>query len=92
MDSSDYIYVIGETDEDEYGGHDFFLIKFEENGSIIWTKKFGSTGGDTAYSATTDSFGNIYVTGMAEKSLDGKHHYGGQDIFLVKFNSSGVLQ
>ena len=41
---------------------------------------------------TTDSSGNIYVTGETRGNLDGNTNSGGKDIFLVKYNSDGVKQ
>ena len=39
-----------------------------------------------------DSDGNIYLTGITEGQLDGNTHLGSQDIFLMKYNSSGTKQ
>ena len=39
-----------------------------------------------------DSKGNIYVTGKTEGGLDGNTNSGKNDIFLVKYNSSGTKQ
>ena len=41
---------------------------------------------------TTDSSGNIYVTGKTGGDLDGNTSSGGNDIILVKYNSSGTKQ
>ena len=71
-----------------------------------WTKQLGSSEIEYAYSVTTDSSGNIYVTGNTQGDLDGNTNSGGDcsgllgsmldikilcaDIFLVKYNSSGT--
>ena len=39
-----------------------------------------------------DSLNNIYVTGHTEGSFDGNTNSGGSDIFLVKYDTSGVKQ
>ena len=57
-----------------------------------WTKLLGTSSGDSGYGVTTDSSGNIYVTGRTEGGLDGNTSSGGEDIFLVKYNSSGTKQ
>ena len=57
-----------------------------------WTKQLGSFLSDSGDSVTTDSSGNIYVTGNTEGDLDGNTSSGGKDIFLVKYNSDGVKQ
>ena len=68
--------------------------------SKIWTKQLGTTRDDWGYDVTTDSSGNIYVTGSTEGGLDGNTNsgpefvssQGNHDIFLVKYNSSGTKQ
>jgi len=57
-----------------------------------WTKQLGISGGDQGLGVTTDSSGNIYVTGLTDGRLDGNTISGGSDIFLVKYNSTGTKQ
>ena len=57
-----------------------------------WTKQLGTTTSDYGYTVTTDSSGNIYVTGSTYGHLDGNTNSGKSDIFLVKYNSSGTKQ
>jgi len=57
-----------------------------------WTKQIGTSSGEYGIGVTTDSSGNIYVTGYTEGGLDGNTNSGGKDIFLVKYNSDGVKQ
>ena len=71
-----------------------FLTKFTSSGSLSWSTYFsGLTNG-----VTTDSSGNVYVTGFAGDrfpTTSGAYQtsYGGQlaDAFLSKFTSSGSL-
>ena len=97
IDSSDNIYVTGSTagDLDENtseGASDRFLVKYNSGGTKQWTQQLGSSSNDKAYGAATDSSGNIYVTGYTQGSFDGKTYLGSNDIFLVKYNSSGTKQ
>ena len=57
-----------------------------------WTKLLGTSKNDFANSVTTDSSDNIYVTGYTNGDLGGNTNSGKDDIFLVKFNSSGTKQ
>ena len=93
-DSSGNIYVTGYTQGvfdggENRGWEDVFLVKLDSSGEGKWTKQFGSIWNDQGKSVTTDSSGNIYVTGHTEKEFDGNKNIGKEDIFLVKFNSYG---
>ena len=96
-DSSDNIYVTGWTTgkldgNTNSGRYDIFLIKYNSSGTKQWTKLLGTPSSDTGRGVTTDSSGNIYVTGGTEGRLDGNTNSGSYDIFLVKYNSSGTKQ
>jgi len=56
------------------------------------TKQLGTSSTDYGNGVTTDSSGNIYVTGTTYGDLDGNTSSGVSDIFLVKYNSSGTQQ
>ena len=91
FDSSGNIYVTGWTPGFSSGiDSDIILIKFNSSGTKQWTKKFGTSSTETGLGGTTDSSGNIYVTGFTRGGLDGNTNSGGKDIFLVKYNSSGT--
>ena len=60
--------------------------------TLSWTKQLGISTFDAAYGITTDSSGNIYVTGRTGGGLDGNTSSGSGDIFIVKYDSSGIKQ
>jgi hypothetical protein len=101
VDSSDNIYVTGYTwggldGNTNSGSWDLFLVKYNSSGVKQWTKQLGTSSGDQGYGVTVDSSDNLYVTGWTQRGLDGNTYLGGDanggDIFLVKYNSSGVKQ
>ena len=97
IDSSDNIYLAGYTEggldgNTNSGGMDIFLVKYNSSGVKQWTKQLGTTSNDMGTSVAIDSSDNIYLTGYTEGGLDGNTNSGGKDIFLVKYNSSGVKQ
>ena len=47
---------------------------------------------DYANGVSTDSSGNVYVTGGTKGGLDGNTSAGANDLFVVKYNSSGTKQ
>ena len=96
-DSSDNIYVTGWTGggldgNTNSGKYDIFLIKYDSSGTKQWTKQLGTSSFDKGYDVTTDSSGNIYVTGYTLGDLDGNTSSGSNDILLVKYNPSGIRQ
>ena len=72
------------------GESDIFLIKYNSSGTKQWTKQLGTSSYDSGFGVTTDTSGNIYITGQTKGGLDGNTNSGKRDIFLIKFNSSGT--
>ena len=74
------------------GGKDIFLVKYNSSGTKQWTKLVGTTTDDYPFEVDVDSSDNVYVTGHTNGGLDGKTNAGNDSIFLIKYNSDGVLQ
>ena len=55
-------------------------------------KQPGTTADDIGHSVATDKHKNSFVTGETQGNLEGNTNFGLRDIFLMKFNSAGVLQ
>ena len=96
-DSSGNIYVTGYTEggldgNTNSGESDIFLVKYNSSGAKQWTEQLGTSSKDDGTSVTTDSSGNIYMTGFTTGGLDGNTNSGGTDMFLVKYNSTGTKQ
>ena len=97
VDSSNNIYVTGYTTRGldgntRFGSYDFFLVKYDSSGTKQWTRQLGSSGRDKGWGVAVDSSNNIYVTGNTQAELDGNTILGLNDIFLVKYDSSGTKQ
>jgi catechol 2,3-dioxygenase-like lactoylglutathione lyase family enzyme len=54
----------------------------------VWIKQFGGPLTDSAGGISTDSDGNVYLTGDTEDSLGGPNA-GAADVYLAKYDSSG---
>lgn len=67
---------------------------WESNENCIISKRdyqYGSSFIDEAKSLTSDSFGNIYITGATYGTI-GQQNYGLNDIFLTKINMFGEIE
>lgn len=79
------------------GGSDVFVAKYNNVGTLIWSKKFGGTAadGDLHVSVATDSTRAVYVGGNFRGTMD----VGGavltslsnSDAFVVKYSATGGL-
>ena len=56
------------------------------------THQIGTVSNEVVSSMTIDSNNNIYLTGYTEGGLENNSNSGGEDIFLVKLNSYGVVE
>ena len=97
VDSSNNIYVSGYTVGDldnntNFGDKDAFVVKYNSSGDKQWTNLLGTAGMEDRAGVAVDSSNNIYMTGNVNGGLDGNTSSGGSDIYLVKYNSSGVKQ
>ncbi len=99
FDSSGNAYVAGSTTgnldgQTKTGNRDLFLMKYNTSGVKQWTRLLGAAGGSFTYTSGTgvDSSDNAYVAGYTNGNLDGQIKAGTNDLFLVKYNSSGVKQ
>lgn len=52
------------------GQQDVFVTKTNKNGTFIWAKRFGGTGGDSCNAMATDITGTIVTTGSFNDTVD----------------------
>jgi hypothetical protein len=86
-----------------FGNEDVFLAKYDPTGALLWATKCGGPGSDEGQGIAIDNSGYIYITGSftgtatfksanpstVSQSVTG---LGGLDIFIAKYDPSGVLQ
>jgi len=81
------------------GSTDVFVSKLDASGNFLWAKAIGGSGGDGGNSISTDSAGNLYITGYFNATADfdpgaGTVTYtsaGDGDVFITKLDASGNL-
>lgn len=84
--------VFGDRRLTPEGPCDFFIVKYDPNGKLLWAKR--DAGGFTeARGIAVDVGGNIFATGIfhgtARFGSETVATPGGSDMFLVKYNTDG---
>jgi hypothetical protein len=75
------------------GQADVFVIKLDQSGELVWSKRFGSANGEGSQGIATDAANNIVVVGSSAGSPD----FGGgplpnageDDLFVAKLDPDG---
>jgi hypothetical protein len=68
-----------------YGDNDFWVIKINEAGDLLWQKNVGGSGLDLAYDVVETLDGHIYVIGDTESNdYDVEQNKGIKDLLVVK--------
>jgi hypothetical protein len=88
VETSDGGYaIVGTTMSFGAGGPDFWLIRTDGSGNLLWNKTYGGTGNDLASSVIATSDGGFALIGQT--SSFGAGH---SDIWLVKTDGLGNAQ
>ncbi len=82
------------------GQEDFWIIKLDAQGNLIWQKTYGYSGIDTGHSILQTNDGGYFITGVLDvtasngagntKSMQTQH--AGGDYWAIKLDQSGNLQ
>ncbi|MCD6027624.1 MAG: hypothetical protein K0R08_2143 [Solimicrobium sp.] len=94
VDSAGNSYVTGYTKapligQKQIGVNDYFIVKYDSNGKVIWRTQGGVSGGKTrAFAIDVDSSGNSYVTGYTDTPLIGEEQTESQYYFIAKHDSA----
>lgn len=86
------------------GSVDTCIVKYDTNGTVQWFARLGSsTAAEIPYAISTDSSGNVYVTGLGQGIVTVFNASGTQfgttipntnnnDAIIIKYNTNGVVQ
>jgi hypothetical protein len=99
--SSGNVYISGVTrgtlgGQANAGIQDMFVAKYNSSGTVQWVRMAGSSVFDYCYGVAVDGSENVYVSGSSYGNFDGNLNTDGsgstEDLFLVKYDSSGAKQ
>jgi hypothetical protein len=88
------VYLSGSTEGSlggaNAGNKDVFVAKYKADGSLEWTRQFGTSAGELSEAVSADGLGNVYLSGWTSGSLGGANS-GGVDAFVAKYDSAGTM-
>ena len=85
----------GEVTDARNGDEDLWVVKVNATGSIQWNQLLGGSSAENGYSIQQTSDGGYILLGSSGSSQRGDvtgTTHGGFDFWVVKLNSSGVIQ
>ena len=78
---------------DSRGSYDFWVVRLDAQGNLVWKRSYGGSGIDIAYAATaTLDGGYILIGDTRSNDHDINTLIGSADIWLVKIDEQGNLQ
>lgn len=84
IDSSNNLYVCGDTTSSGAGSADFLIAKYDSSGVIQWQRTLGGASGDRGYSIAVGG-SSIYVAGITASSGAGSN-----DALIAKLPQDGT--
>lgn len=90
--------LVGSSDSNDVdisknnGSYDFWVVKIDAKGDVIWEKSYGGSEIDEAFSITKTLDNNFIITGNS-RSNDKQvaKNNGSSDIWIIKINTEGKL-
>jgi hypothetical protein len=76
------------------GNYDYWLIKIDSNGNILWDKTYGGAGNDYGSHMIRIADGNYIISGFSDQGLSGDRSegsWGSMDYWLVKIDADGNI-
>jgi hypothetical protein len=85
--------ISGDKTENSRGSSDYWIVKTNNLGVVLWDKTFGGSGEDFPVSAIETSDGGFVIVGDSNSNMSGdksENSKGGFDFWIVKINSAGT--
>jgi hypothetical protein len=84
--------ISGNKTQPNVGDNDYWIIKVDAVGNVLWDKSFGGTGDDRISSVEQTSDGGYILGGSSESPISGdksENVWGASDYWIIKTDASG---
>ncbi|RDC64873.1 T9SS type A sorting domain-containing protein [Adhaeribacter pallidiroseus] len=82
----------GDKTQSSQGASDYWVVKTDQQGKIVWEKTYGGSKADQVYSVAMNSAKNYFISGTSSSGKSGdktQASQGGQDYWLVTLDENG---
>ena len=77
---------------DNNGFYDYWVVKIDDSGNLLWENNFGGAGEDRAYAVYTTANGDYLVGGSSySNNFDVSGNNGGSDFWVLRLDNNGAL-
>ncbi len=86
--------ISGDKTEANFGGVDYWIVKLNASGTVVWNKTFGGTLSDYLYTVIPTADGGSIAAGLSDSGLTGNktdNTNGGNDYWIIKLDNSGNI-
>lgn len=86
--------ISSDKTENSKGGDDFWLVKIDPQGNILWDKTIGGSGTDDPYQICYKNDNHIYVGGNSDSNISDdktENSRGGRDFWIMKIDSTANI-
>lgn len=86
--------ISGDKTENSRGDYDYWILKLDGSGNLVWQKTIGGAGIDYLRDLKQIADGTYMVIGYSESNISGdktENSNGGYDIWLLRLDASGSI-
>lgn len=75
------------------GGYDFWIVRINATGSLVWQKNYGGSADESAKSVQQCTDGSFIVAGeTVSNDYDVSNNKGGEDFWVLRLNGNGSVR
>ncbi len=86
--------ISADKSENSLGLADYWIVKIDESGNIIWDNTIGGNASDRLFSIADTSDGNYFIAGHSSSNISGdktEPNIGNEDVWVIKIDPSGQI-
>ena len=88
--------IYGDKTESNLGEFDYWIVKIDTEGNILWQNTIGGNKDEDLYSISLTSDGGFILAGVSESDISydktEPNYEGSYDFWIVKVNNVGIIQ